>query len=124
MCDTPHVEYHCIFFCLIKLINRPGVAGPTPHTMCYVSHVTCNVSLVMCHMSPVTFHISYFLNFLFNFYFYILYDFFYPSKNVQQSGGASRMMVSYQRGLPRLVFFLNLFSLVFKQSCDASWWRV
>ena len=32
---------------------------------------------------------------------------FYPTKNNLQSGGASRWRACYQRGLPRLVFFIN-----------------
>ena len=70
----------------------------TPH---YVLCVTCHVSHVTCHMSRVTCHVSHVKNTFF-------YNFFkkknYTTKNIGQSGGASRWRVCYQRGLPRLVW--------------------
>ena len=65
--------------------------------MCHMSHVTCHVSPVMCHVSHVK-----------NIFFYISLNKKknkkkYTTKNIGQSGGASRWRVCYQRGLPRLV---------------------
>ena len=51
-----------------------------------MSHVTCRVSRVTCHVSHVTF-----ISFIYIFFF-------------GQSGEAFWWRVSYQRGLPRLVF--------------------
>ena len=51
-------------------------------TMCQVSHVTCHMSRVMCH-------------------------FFFS-----QSGEAYWWRVCYQRGLPRLVYFIFLFRIL------------
>ena len=62
--------------------------------MCHVPHVMCHVSRVTCHPSPVTCQ-KYYLN--------ILIKKKKHSKNIGQSGGASRWRVCYQRGLPRLV---------------------
>ena len=56
-----------------------------------MSHVTCHVSRVTCHMSRVTCHVSHVIFFIF----------------FLQSGEAYRWRVCYQRGLPRLVFFLS-----------------
>ena len=53
--------------------------------MCHVSRVTCHMSRVMCHVSRVTCHMS------------------RVTKKNGKSGGASRLRVCYQRGLPRLV---------------------
>ena len=50
----------------------------------HVSHVLCHVSLVSCHMWPVTCHMR-------QFFFW-------------QNGWASKWVVCYQRGVPRLVY--------------------
>ena len=42
-------------------------------------------------------------------------QFFYTTKNIGQSGGASQWRVCYQRGLPRLVY--SPFKLLFKPFC-------
>ena len=55
-----------------------------------MSRVTCHVSRVTCHMLHVTCNIF----FIFIFIFFL------------QSGEAYRWRVCYQRGLPRLVYFI------------------
>ena len=61
---------------------------------CHMSRVTCHVSRVTCHMSHVTCHKK-------NIYIYI--------KKNGKSGGASRLRVCYQRGLPRLVLCMSAY---------------
>ena len=56
-------------------------------TIPYVTCVTCHVSRVTCHMSHVTCQVSQKKK----------------KKKMEKSGGASRLRVCYQRGLPRLV---------------------
>ena len=68
-----------------------------PH---YVSCVMCHVSCVTCHVSRVTCHMSKYIFFSLHFFFFL------SLKQIKQSGGASRWRVCYQRGLPRLVFFI------------------
>ena len=78
--------------------------------MCHVSCVICHMSPVMCHLSHVTCDLSHGIFFLYiktKIYIYIYIYIFYPSEKIGQSGGASWWRVSYQRGLPRLVFFLK-----------------
>ena len=70
---------------------------------CHVSHVTCHMSHVTCHMSPVTCHMSDVKKKLHFF-------FFSNVKIIEQSGGASRWRVCYQRGLPCLV--TNVITLI------------
>ena len=53
-----------------------------------MSHVTCHMSGVRCQVSGVRCHICFFVCFF------------------GHSGGASRGRVCYQRGLPRLVYFI------------------
>ena len=67
--------------------------------MCHVSCVMCHVSCVMCHVSCVTCHLSHVTCHLSH-----VKIFFFLSKKIQQSGGASRWRVCYQQGLPRLVY--------------------
>ena len=63
------------------------------HVTCHISRVTCQVSDGSCQVSGVRCPVSFFW----------------------QLGGASRLRVCYQRGLPRLVFIapLNLFAKAF-----------
>ena len=63
----------------------------SPPQTCHVSCVMCHMSRVMCHMSQVTCHMSFF-------YFYFFFG---------QSGEAYWWRVCYQRGLPRLVLFID-----------------
>ena len=63
-------------------------------TLCVTCHLSCVTGIlshVTCHVSPVT------------------CNFFLPWKKLGQSGGASRLRVCYQRGLPRLVLGLLFF---------------
>ena len=65
------------------------------HVTCHVSHVTCHMSRVMCHVSRVTCHVSHVFIFLFLIF-------------LGQSGEAYPWRVCYQRGLPRLVYFITV----------------
>ena len=56
--------------------------------------VTYHLPRVTCHMSPVTCHLSKISKYQKS---------FFSLKKIEQSGGASRWRVCYQRGLPRLV---------------------
>ena len=79
----------------------------SPPQTCHVSHVTCHVSHVMCHMSRVTCHVSHVTCHFFSPFFF------------GQSGEAYRWRVCYQRGLPRLVFFIILmYSLAYRKLLD------
>ena len=85
------------------------------HVTCRVSRVTCHVSRVTCHLSHVTCHLSPVLfYFKFLIYFFSLKNKFTKNiyfKKIRQNGGASRWMVCYQRGLPRLVLTVVCLSL-------------
>ena len=61
---------------------------PPQHVTCHVSRVTCQVSRITCHVSCVTCHVS------------------HVTCHVSQSGEAYRWRDCYQRGLPRLVYFI------------------
>ena len=64
------------------------------HTMYHASRVTFHMSPVTCNMSPVNVKKNYIKK---------------KRKKLEkngQSGGASRWRVCYQRGLPRLVYFV------------------
>ena len=58
-----------------------------------MSHVTCHVSRITCQMSEK------------NYIFFLLKKkyIYYPLEKNGQSGGASRLSVCYELGLPRLV---------------------
>ena len=75
----------------------------SPPQMCHMSHVTCHISCVMCHVSCVTFHVSRVICHMSHVTCHIFYFIFFFG----QSGEAYRWRVCYQRGLPRLVFWLN-----------------
>ena len=85
----------------MKIFNRPGVGRAVLKTA--LSRVTCYMSCVMCHMSCVTGHMS-----------------TKKFEKVQkgffgQSDGASGWRVCYQRGLPRVVFFILFWEYTLKK---------
>ena len=88
---------YLIFFISDNFANQFNVH---PHNISYVtcrmSYVRCHMSCVMCHMSGVTCHIS---HFMFHMQCFLLL--FFLSEKVFV---AYWWRVSYQRGLPRLVF--------------------
>ena len=63
----------------------------SPPTMSHMSYVTCHMSHVMRHMSHVTCHVS------------CVPCIFSSDFLCWKSGGAGRLRVCYQQGLPRLV---------------------
>ena len=77
---------------------------PTICVMCLVSYLTCYGSHVMCHLSYVTCYMS---NFFFTF-FLIKKKSQKNHKKMGQCGEASRWKVSYQRGLPYLVYVVRI----------------
>ena len=66
--------------------------------MCHMSCVTCHVSRVTCHMSHVFFFFTFSLLNYRKEKEEEKYDFFYTTKNIGQSGGASWWRVCYQTG--------------------------
>ena len=81
-----------------------------PWVTCHISRVTCHMSCVTyhlshitCPLSPVTCHVSYVMCHMLQ-YFLFFFSYFFG-----QSGEASRWRVCYQRGLPRLVYFVLCF---------------
>ena len=68
---------------IFSVFQKNWVTGDTCHMSCVMCHVSC----VTCHVSHVMRHVS------------------HVKKN--NNGGASWWRVCYQRGLPRLVFWLE-----------------
>ena len=65
------------------------------HVTCQVSPVTCHMSHITCHTSCITCHVPHVT---------YIYIYFFSGQNCE----ASRWMVCYQKGLPCLVFNLQL----------------
>ena len=84
--------------------NMSRVMCPVSRVTCHVSRVTCHVSHVTCHMSHVTCHFLFYIIFFLIFFFIYFFIYFLILFFFGQSGEAYRWRVSYQRGLPRLVY--------------------
>ena len=76
--------------------------SPPAFVTCHATRVMCQISCVTCHLSYVT---IFFLFFLFNFFFVILFWTKWWSLSVEN--------FFYRRGLPRLVFFYRLIHLYY-----------
>ena len=69
--------------------------------MCHMSCVTCQVSNVMCHMSPVTCQVSHVRCHESQFFFFFC----------------------YQRGLPRLEEFIQVYFVTFTAIWQSLYWQ-